>query len=82
MAKLSPTLHKSLHIDAAALRDSYAQEEMRFLGWIPGHQNHADGLKKDRLLSGEHPLKMPMSTNKLAVDPERWAHADCRDLGT
>jgi len=55
VAKNSATLEKRLQIDAHALRESHSKGELRYLAWIPGSQNFAEGLTKS-LINTSHPL--------------------------
>ena len=71
VAKNSSTLEKRLQIDLHALKESHSRGELRYLAWIPGNQNVADGLTKG-LITLSHPLWKLMATNKFEVDPQGW----------
>lgn len=70
IAKHAKTSEKRLQIDAAALRESYIRGEISAFAWVPGYQNPADGLTKDKILSQEHPLRKLIKDNKIEVHPE------------
>lgn len=71
VAKSSATLEKRLQIDAHALRESHEKGELRYLAWIPGKENIADGLTKE-LANENHALLQVMRTNKLHLNPNGW----------
>ena len=69
VTKNSSTLEKRLQIDVFALRESHARGELRYLAWVLGDQNYADGLTKG-IFSDAHPLWEVMTTNKLQIEPQ------------
>lgn len=69
-------LEKGPQVDFATLRGSYARGEMRFVGWIPGVKNAADGLTKATMLKPDHSLRQLTIYNCLKIEPEGWAHIE------
>ena len=74
VAKNSATLEKRLQIDVNALRQSHSNGELRYLAWIPGFQNLADGLTKG-LVGKTHPLWKALTTNRVSITPEGWVNS-------
>lgn len=73
VAKHAATLEKRLQIDVSALRESHMRGEIRTIGWIPGSQNPADGLTREKILTRDHPLINLMRTNSIKFDATGWA---------
>jgi len=74
VAKSSSTLEKRLQIDVHALRESHAKGELRYLAWIPGTENVADGLTKG-LVDASHPLWKLIKSNEISVQPQGWVES-------
>jgi len=55
VAKHGKILKKRLQIDIFAIREIHTRGELRYLAWIPGTDNAADGLTKGHF-SDVHPL--------------------------
>ena len=72
VAKYASTLEKRLQIDVNSIRQRQDNGELKKLGWIPGHQNNADGLTK-MLISKAHPLWKLITTNSIDINIKGWA---------
>lgn len=71
IAKNSSTLEKRLQIDIHAMRESHTKGDLRYLAWIPGSQNYADGMTKS-MVSNSHPLWKLINSNKMEITPTGW----------
>lgn len=74
VAKASPTLEKRLQIDVHALQQSHERGELRYLAWIPGTENCADGLTRQAPITSNHPLWTLITNNKIQLTPQGWIH--------
>lgn len=60
MPKQESTLEKRLQIDVFSSHESHEKGDLRYLGWIPGTENVADGLAEG-IVTNAHPLWKLMS---------------------
>lgn len=72
----APALEKSTQINVATVRESYAREEMRFVGWTPGAETLADGLPKTTLLKSDHLFRQLLFSSFLKTRPKGWEHKE------
>lgn len=69
LVTLNSTTEKRLLIDLTMLRECYEKRDITEVLWIPGDQNPADAMTKDKACKALSDL---MATNKIQVDPKGW----------
>lgn len=72
VSKSAATSEKRVQIDDQSLRECQENGELRTLSHIPGIQNYADDLTKNKV-SKKHCLLILMRTNKIDIKVECWA---------
>ena len=74
VAKNGSTTEKRIQIDVHALRESHKKNELRYIAWIPGAKNVADGLTKG-IVKDNHPLWKMLIENRLDLNSQEWVQS-------
>jgi len=75
LISLNTTTEKRLLIDLSMLRQCYERREITEVFWLPGDQNPADALTKDKPCGA---LRRLMITNKIRLSPTAWIERDSK----
>ena len=73
LVKLGTTHEKRLMVDIMCIRQSYERREISEIVWIPGDENPADAMTKDKPCEA---LQKLIETNRLELNADGWVERE------